>query len=291
MSIGSAYLSTLARGFGQFAGDKETRGLLNFGGDLLDTIGAQNNLASAQAMDARNLALQQQYLNLMAQQGAKQDAWDTAMRNRILGQTTELGDTLRSTYEALGPRTPIDEANLVARYQQLKDIAYGDLDRAIDRAASKSFSANIARGMGDSGLNRDSYYDVVERFAPMYQKADATAYGTAYDQALARQKLVDDSRDQIFNEMKTVLGSQIDAEGRLYSPSSNPYSAYGTGLSNSLSTSGDAVTSASTAAGTAFGNLTERLGSTLGQYAGTYEPPKYEEVKRDGETLYRRVNS
>lgn len=186
---------------------------LQFTGNLLTMLQSERDARDARAADMASLSQRMAIARSQLNMAQRQAAIEEAMRNRVLEQTSNLGATLQSTLASLGPAYVPTADEINANYAGLRDQAFRDVDRTVDRVVSAGYAEDIARGRdGMPTLQRDIRRNNVERFADVYQQADQAAFDAALGRVGGVANTINAGRTNRLAEVEGVYGSQLRHE-------------------------------------------------------------------------------
>ena len=185
--------------------------LANYGQSYLDEAEADARKKAA----LRNAQVANAY---QMEQAQRNNAMNDAIRNEILQKSANLQEALKQAYSYLGmPYQPTAQEinqDFVDIYSQNSK----DLDKLAAMAMSKGYASNLAKGMGDSTLQKDHASNLAAKLADKYSAMQQKSYDQAIARADARAKTLNSGRDTLLSEINTVYGGEnIDNLKGVYS--------------------------------------------------------------------------
>lgn len=284
MSWGQALLTAGASFFDE---DDSTGDFLRFGSGLLGAVSAERNAREGNALARASLAQRQALAQAQLGMAREEIARDRAAQNRLYGMAGEIGRSMSSAYEALGPAYVPNQADVQENYRQLRDQAFRDVDRTVDRVVSSGYAEDIARGRdGMRTLQRDIRSENIRRFSEAYQDADQSAFDAALARTGGLAEMTASGRAAALREYGTVTSAQFDAERAIRT---NNGSALANGAFNSLNSIGRDISAGASSANKAAGDQWARFMETDAPYIGRAfgfgsmpEPPNEDEPENSG---------
>lgn len=273
MAFGSVVSSSIA----PFFSDAGTRSLIGAAGGAFDIFDAWSNRNAVQAERERAMAMQEAIAKFQMGLATRSYQDDIAMRDRILGQTSALGEAIRQAYAVLGPTPAVSPTDILARYGTLREIGLADFNRTVDRVSTQGFADSIVRGLDKSTFQNDRAIDLMRTLQPELSKIDQAAWTSAITQANNLQATVQQGRDNTYNEVTRMFMPQLTAEMNLYRPagatSLSALNGLGYNNANMLNMLGRGEAGANDALGMVLANFRERFAPNLASYLGYGSAP------------------
>lgn len=246
--------------FGDFltaAGALSGNQYLDFAGRALGAYGDYQNAQTANQERIAQTEFQNNIQTEQLRQSAQEQADQIALRNRLLQQSSNLADALGQMYDYLGMPPTVDARQVVGDYMNLRQNAYGDLDRLVSMVSSTARAKNISRGLGNSTAQDMSDQAIIRKYYPEYQKADQAAYDAAINRNKAMMGLFSDNRKMFTDQVKDRYGQQLAAETAIYNKNYAPNrAAY---QPNAVQNANTVTSSAMSKYGDSAGQFIERM--------------------------------
>lgn len=243
----------LVSAYGRATGNE----MVDFGGQVFNYMADEANFKQANAERQQAFAFQNEIQKQQLRMQAQEQADQVAMRNRLLSQSQNLADAIGGIYDYLGLPPVVDARQVVGDYLNLRQNAYGDLDRLVTMVSSSNRAKNMSRGVGESTVQDMAEQEIVRKYYPEYQKADQAAYDAAIARNASMQDLYNANRESIVNSVKDRYGSQFSAESSLFNNNYAPNRA--SYQPTALSQANTGVQSASRKFGNTAGEVGERI--------------------------------
>lgn len=243
---------------------------LSFTGNLVSMLQSEQQAREGRSMDMANLQQQMQMAQTQMALASRQAATEEAMRNRILEQTSNLGARIQSAYQSLGPAYVPTQEEINANYGALRETAFRDIDRTVDRVVSAGYADDIARGRDTMPtLQRDIRRDNVDRFSDIYSQADQASFDAAVGRVGAVANTINAGRSNAMGELESSLTAQLRYEQPMATQNAPQYAAWAqNGLGAVGQTTGTMARGATTLAETDRTNFFTGLPDTLRTITG-----------------------
>lgn len=152
-----------------------------------------------------------------AQQRAKEEqAIDLALRDRIMGRTDSLRQTLQAAQAELGDVPEIERltaGDIDAEIRRRQEAYMSDVDRAADRVASVNEADLMRAGLDRSTTGTARRGEVASRLAQEYQNARQRAYDDALRYISGEQDALTSNLNAIIGRRGAVLEETAGVEG------------------------------------------------------------------------------
>ena len=286
MAFGDRLASTAARGIGWYTGNSSTG---NFFGNAIDAYGAQIDADDAQQLTDEQIAIQRNLIRNQIALSQDRAGWEKGLRENIYGDIDSQKNIYSQVMGSMGGRQVVDPASINTDYGNLREQYREDVFTLMDRVNSQGYANNLARGVGDSGIEGDRKFATAQQFQPELLKADNAAYADAIARASSLDQTVGANRSAILGEYDFVTNSPMKNALALYSKAGDANASLNGGAyasANAMKTAGLAQKSAQKSLGTAYGNILTQL---PGQIAG-WQGKQYAEPPRQPTRIIRSAN-
>lgn len=221
------FLNTVTTGL--FGEDSRLGQLINLAGvgyGLYDA-NKKNDQSEARYEDA--IKSQQALLALLGKQYSQQTQYDAQLRDRILGQTGALSQSLMNAYNNLGPQPVVNAANVAADYGQIKATKMADFNDLANLVTSQSYANQVSRLGGADSASADAGREaaLMKQLTPQLMAIDNDAMNEAYARNSNAVNLYNINRANILNELAGIYAPGISAETNLYRPESTASASSG----------------------------------------------------------------
>ncbi len=271
MSLGDRMLGVATKILGSWSGDPSDLAAGNFVSNILDVMGTDADLADANARTEAAYQLAQGLALQTSEQGMRDAAYNTALRDAIYGNIASQEDIMFKAFNAIGAPNVVNPDVLNARTAALETQYLDDVNAAAALTNSQGYADNIMRGVGDSTLEDTRRVVSAKNLARERMQARNQAYADAVGQETARESLFAANRGNIMKQYADLYNVPLANKLKLYEEAPNYNNAFYTagGLANNVyGKVQDYGKSAAKAAGTAWTDFGKQLAGQMDDYFG-----------------------
>jgi len=240
---------------------------------IYDAFKDEDNSNQANDSYYQALARQETLAQVTADTARQRAAFESAMRERLLTQTGDMGADMRQAQANMGAMPQFNEGTVKQDYQNTKATMMGDFNDMLRLVESQGRSNQIERlgGAGSMAADNSRMNALIKQYSPELQKIDDAAMDSAINRQTQTMNLYSTNRENTLNEIQNVYQPQINSETALMN---------NLDIGNLINASGGQFNQARTAAqdetrssATSDALASDSLGTLLSQAINKYRTP------------------